>query len=186
MTAIRTLAAALAALLGTGCIERPGDDRPPPLQLDRTRLADVVVTAVPPTRFVSGAVFDDTIELAGMDVSPEPLAPGSRATVTLWWRALADVTEDWKIFVHVADEPGGAPKVNADHWPAADRARTNGWRKGDVIRDTFTFTVPAGTSGRLELWTGFYVGNDRMPVTTGGRGGSDGANRVRAGTVPVP
>jgi hypothetical protein len=174
----------LAALL-VGCIERPGDDLPAPVTLDRARLSDVLVSSVPPIRFTSGAVFDEAIELAGVDVTPDPLQPGGRATVTLWWRALADLREDWKIFVHVSEGPSGPPKVNADHWPAADRARTNGWRRGDVVRDTFSFTVPADAEGRLELWTGFYAGDERMPVTQAGRGGSDGANRIRAATLAL-
>ena len=71
-----------------------------------------------------------------------------------------------------------------DHFPAEGRFRTSAWKAGDIIKDTFAIRIPPQAGG-IELWTGFYQGNDRLPLESAGRGLSDGNNRVRIGVIQL-
>jgi hypothetical protein len=178
-----------ALLLALGClaacIERPETPRMRAAEVDRARLADVLLSSAPSPRYPVGAEWGERIELVGVDVTPDPVPRGGQVTVTAYYRVLDEVADDWKIFVHVDDEGKGGVRVNADHWPAEDRFRTAGWRKGDVVKDTYKVTVPATAADRLELWTGFYQDNDRLDVSSAGRGLHDGQNRVRIAILTV-
>lgn len=179
---MRQLSALVACACLLACIERPETPRSRAASVDRSKLKDVLQTSAPVPQVPVGAVFDDAIELVGFDVQPAEPKAGEPVEITFWYRVKADITEDWQVFVHVDDEAATAPRINGDHWPAKDRFRTSAWQPGDVVRDTWGFTAPAGVE-KLQLWTGLYYGETRMPLTTPGRGLSDGKNRVRAGTV---
>jgi hypothetical protein len=131
-----------------------------------------------------GARFEDGIELLGYDVDPEPAERGGRANVTFYFKATENVPEDWEIFVHVDDTVKNAGRILKDHYPAEGRFRTNSWKAGDIIKDTFSLPVPA-LAGGLEVWTGFYQGNERLNLVSAGRGSTDGADRVRVGVIPL-
>jgi len=184
---MRDLASLLLFLpvLAAACIERPETPAVRRSAADRSSLGGVLLASLPQARYPVGAVFGDAVELVGLDVTPDPVPHGARATVTSYLRVTGELDDDWKVFVHLDDEARAAPRVNADHWPAGDRYRTSAWRKGDIVRDTWSFVAPAGSVERLELWTGFYKGDDRLPLTSAGRARSDGGNRVRAVTLPL-
>lgn len=174
---------ACAALLA--CIERPETPRSRAASVDRSSLTDVLFTAAPTPAYPVGATFGDAVELVGYDLSPDPAPHGAVATVTFWWRVLAPLDEDWKVFVHLEDEGHQQTRIIGDHWPAEDRFHTFAWRAGDVVKDVWRFTAPAGPSEQLALWTGLYRGDTRLPLTRPGKGVNDGQNRVRAGAVPL-
>lgn len=170
------------------CIERPehmaGEsslNRMAP-RLNRSALSDVLLTTLPPVAHPVGAVFDNAIELLGYNVTPEPATRGDRATVTVFYRALQDISDDWQVFVHCEDQAKVQQRFNMDHFPANGRMRTNTWRRGDIIRDEWTFPFPAAESG-IEFWTGFFRDEDRLTVTSAGRGVNDGTNRIRMGVL---
>jgi hypothetical protein len=169
---------------GEFCIERPQGSqvtapRAPPA--DRSRVQDLLVSGTPNPRHPVGAVFD-SIELVGYDVTPEPASRGSRVRVTVYYRALEDIADDWEIFWHMEDQAKVQQRFNVDHYPAMGRMRTNQWRRGDVVRDEYTFTFPQ-TETAIEMWTGFFQDNDRLTLSSAGRGLSDGTNRLRVGIL---
>ncbi len=155
------------------CIERPDH---------MASLSDVLLTSPPPMAHPVAAVWDNTIELLGYNVTPEPATRGDRANVTIYYRALQDIVDDWQIFVHCEDQAKVQQRFNMDHYPAGGRARTNVWRKGDIIKDEWSLPYPA-TESALELWVGFYRDDDRMPISSQGRGVNDGSNRLRMGVL---
>lgn len=172
-------------LLATACIERPQTDRGRSAQVDRTRLSDVLFSTAPTPQVPVGAIFGDAIELVGYDLEPATPAAGQLVQVTYWWRAIGTVDDDWQVFVHLEDETDANPRRLADHFPASKRFPTSAWREGDVIKDQWSFTLPRNP-GRIQLWTGLYIAQQRLDLTRPGRGRSDSANRVRAGVVTVP
>lgn len=180
--AMRLVPVVLACAGLLACIERPETPRSRAASVDRSKLGDVLSTTAPVPQVPVGAVFDGALELVGYDVSPREPKGGDTVEVTFWFRAKSDLTDDWQVFVHLDDEGKQAARVHGDHWPAKDRFRTSAWRAGDVVRDTWSFTAP-GNVERLQIWTGLYSGETRMPLTQVGRGVSDGQNRVRAGTI---
>lgn len=171
------------ALLCCACIERPFEA--PPVrartQVDRAALRDVLVPP-PPDAVPMGAVFGNAAELVAYKLEPAQMVPGQRATLTLYWRCRAEM-EPWHIFVHLDDATGSGERIHAEHDPAGGRFPTDAWKPGDFIADAFSFV--AG-SHPLVLYLGFYsVGENRLPLTSPGRGRDDGNNRLLAGILPV-
>lgn len=175
---------ATAALLCAGCIERPFDEREAPAarsQVDRAALRDVLV---PPPGDASavGAVFGNVAELLAYKLEPPALVPGQRSKLTLYWRCRAEL-EAWHIFVHLDDASGSGERIHAEHDPVGGRFPTDAWKPGDVIADAFFF-VPGRNP--LLLYLGFYTqGDNRLPLTSAGRGRDDGNNRLLAGVLPI-
>ena len=170
-------------LLCTACIERPFDQPQAEAraQVDRNTLRDVLLP--PPADAVPvGAVFGDAAELLAYKLEPSPMVPGQRATLTLYWRCKAEL-EPWHVFVHLDDATGTGIRIHAEHDPAGGRFPTDAWRPGDLIADAFAF-VPGNHP--LLLFLGFYSqGENRLTLTSPGRGRDDGNNRLLAGVLPV-
>lgn len=74
--------------------------------------------------------------------------------VTLRWLARADLARDYTVYVHLVGA-GGAILAQTDRQP--DGYPTSDWRRGELIEDTFTVSLP-GTlpAGPYQLRTGFY------------------------------
>ncbi|GAC1344762.1 MAG: hypothetical protein NVSMB23_20070 [Myxococcales bacterium] len=173
------------ALLLAGCIERPWQDAPAAQgrrAVDRTALGDVLIAQLPPDVVPVGAVFGGAAELVGYRVEPSILLPGGRARLTFYWRSRAEL-EAWHIFVHLDDANGGGERIHGEHDPAQGRYPTDAWRPGDLVADPVLF-VPGRNP--LSLFVGFYTqGDNRLPLTSAGRGRDDGNSRLFAGTLAV-
>jgi len=171
-----------AALLCCACIERPFDQPQARARshVDRAALGDVLVP--PPAGAVPmGAVFGNAVELVAYKLEPPQLVAGQRAVLTLYWRCRAEL-EAWHVFVHLDDAATGE-RIHAEHDPAGGRFPTDAWKPGDFIADSFPFV--AG-SHPLMLYVGFYSqGENRLPLTSPGRGRDDGNNRLLAGVLPL-
>lgn len=171
-----------------GCIERPTSVREKRTTFERSHLEDVVLTRLPAvTSQRVGAVFGDAVELASVELSPASAHPGDTVRVTFYFLVRSEAEEEYKIFVHVDDRAHG-DRINGDHWPAGGRYPTHVWRKGEIIKDVWSFSIPSSFRGDvLDLWAGFYQPSkeDRWPVTSRGEVQNDGQNRVLAATLPV-
>jgi hypothetical protein len=175
---VRALA---VALLCTACIERPFDQPQTRAQVDRSALRDVLLPP-PPDAVAVGAVFGNAAELLGYKLEPPQMVAGQRAKLTLYWRCNAEM-EPWHIFVHLDDATGTGARIHAEHDPAGGRFPTEAWKPGDLIADSFWF-VPGDHP--LLLFLGFYSqGENRLALTSPGRGRDDGNNRLLAGVLPV-
>lgn len=172
------------ALLCTACIERPFDKSQAEqarAQVDRSALRDVL-SPPPGDAVVVGAVFGNAAELLAYKLEPPQMVAGQRAKLTLYWRCRAEM-EPWHIFVHLDDATGSGARIHAEHDPAGGRFPTEAWKPGDMIADAIWF-VPGAHP--LLLFLGFYSqGENRLTLTTPGRGRDDGNNRLFAGVLPV-
>ncbi|HTO98676.1 MAG TPA: hypothetical protein VMK66_16615 [Myxococcales bacterium] len=173
-----------AVLLCTACIERPFDQpqaEQARAQVDRGALRDVLVPA-PADATSVGAVFGNAAELVAYKLEPAQMVAGQRAKLTLYWRCRAEM-ESWHIFVHLDDSTGAGSRLHAEHDPAGGRFPTDAWKPGDQIADAFWFIAPEHP---LLLYLGFYSqGENRLPLTSPGKGRDDGNNRLLAGVLPV-
>jgi len=178
---VRALA---AALICTACIERPFEEPQPAqghAQVDRNALRDVLVP--PPSDATAvGAAFGNSVELLAYTLEPPQMVPGQRAKLTLYWRCRAEL-DRWHIFVHLDDATGSGGRIHAEHDPAGGRFPTDAWKAGDQIADSFSFLPGANP---LLLFVGLYTeGENRLALTSAGRGRDDGNNRLLAGTLPI-
>lgn len=171
-----------ASLLAAACVERaPGAAR---RARERAAAAAFLGPAAPP-RHAARAVFGNVIALDGWDLEPETFSPGTDATLTLRWRALDEVEGAWKVFVHV-DGRAGQPRINADHWPAGGTWPTDAWARGEPVRDPVRFAVPERYPGTaLDVWVGFYQGEERLAITNVGEVQHDGRDRLFLATIPL-
>lgn len=181
MRRVRVESAAL--LLLCACIERPFDD-PAAVsraQVDRSALSEVMQPP-PADATPVGALFGNAAELLAYKLEPAALVPGQRARLTLYWRCRAEL-EAWHIFVHLDDATGTGERIHAEHDPVGGRFPTAAWKPGDVIDDAFFFVAGRGP---LLLYLGFYSqGENRLPLSSPGRGRDDGNSRLFAGILPV-
>jgi hypothetical protein len=107
--------------------------------------------------------------------------------VTLYFKVLEYIDEDWQIFIHGDSWGGFSDRIHGDHYPVNEKYRTGFWQKGEIIKDTFTIRVPGDYNApKIAMWMGFYIGDNRMPVDTSDKSVQhDGSNRVNAGLIPV-
>ncbi len=182
------LLSCLAAAALCSCIERPVSIRNQRDRFDRSALSDVVSNQAPTPMRRVGAIFGDDVELYGVDWSPARPKPGDQVQVTYYFRVIDETEENYKVFVHVDDHAGHAERINADHWAAQERYPLKMWRRGEFVRDTWSFKIPKWFDGEaLDLWTGFYPPgkDDRWPLSNKGEVTNDGQNRVLAASLPT-
>ncbi len=108
-------------------------------------------------------VFGSKIALLGYDLK---LSQGFN--LTLYWKRLAPISEDYTVFVHVIDANG---KIIAqqDQQPDNGADPTSLWDDGEVAMDRYTFTLPSDADGTDHIELGLYRAQTgtRLPVTDG-------------------
>jgi hypothetical protein len=149
--------------------------------------ANVASKTAPHPQHVGKGTFGDQIEYLGFDLEPPQPVAGKPVQVTYYFHALRDVPADWEIFVHIDARGGREERINGDHYPVGGRFHTDQWKQGDYVTDRFAFTIPDyQAKAQLDLWTGFYSGDERLPISNPKEVPNDGNNRLLAGTIPVP
>jgi hypothetical protein len=105
-----------------------------------------------------GVNFDNQIELVGYAVNTLTPAAGEALDVTLYWRALQPIPENYTVFVHAIDPRTFTIYAGSDTWPVGGSAPTSTWQPGVIIEDTHRMTVrPDTPPGIYELEIGFYT-----------------------------
>lgn len=101
-------------------------------------------------------VLDATIE------APSPVTP--TLTVELTWQAIAPVSQDYSIFVHVLDTSPGEEETRIaqqDVRPCDGECPTDAWQPGDIVVTHHQLGLPAEAierpgAGHLQLAIGLY------------------------------
>ncbi len=76
---------------------------------------------------VTDANFGGKLALIGYDLNPD-------GTITLYWQALARMTQDYTTFIHLLDENGNL-LVQADSQPQNGAYPTSIWDVGEIVAD---------------------------------------------------
>lgn len=122
-----------------------------------------ILSEKPDPDYPIGAKFGDKIELIGFDVS-KPLEAGKKATFTWYWRALEDIEDNWRVFVHF-DSSKKSYRQNLDHHPLDGLYQTGRWKKGQIIEDVQHVTINKNyPAGQAVPYIGFYKGQARLPI----------------------
>lgn len=170
-------------LLGTACIvEAPGGASP-----EERRAA--TVTQVPPLSVRNGANLGGKVELVGATVQPGRVSPGEQAKVTLYFKVLQPIEDDYLVFVHVEDVDGRMERMNVDHKPAGGLYATSQWKPGETVKDEFPIYVPSGGNvpRELNIWLGLWEPrtDTRLRLTNPEKVRNDGKDRILLARVPV-
>jgi hypothetical protein len=117
--------------------------------------------AVPPQTLVNAA-FSDELKLIGYDLLSDSIQSGGQVTLTLYWQALRDLTNDNAVFVHIYPPAPDTdflipPIAQSDGFPCNGRYATSRLNAGEIVTDTRTITLPSELpAGSLTVAVGVY------------------------------
>jgi hypothetical protein len=177
----RSLAYVAAAFLMVGCVEQQNDM---PSEEDIRAAHEHVLTA-PPAKIQhpNEGQLEDKLEYLGVDVDTETVTPGKAFTLTHYWRVMAPVGDDWKIFIHLETPDSKKNHLNADHVPISGKYPVSLWKKGEIIRDVHRVSVPQSWPGNeVDIYVGAWKGPLRLKAT---KGPHDTENRILSVKLPV-
>jgi hypothetical protein len=126
--------------------------------------------AAPETGGAVDANFGDLIELTAYEMSSDQLLPGSDLDLTLYWRALQSVDEEYTVFVHLRGSDGSTISQD-DYPPLSNLYPTYYWSEGETVPDPRVLPVPGDVApGWYRLEVGLYGSRDeqRLPVMDDG------------------
>jgi hypothetical protein len=130
------------------------------------------------------ADFGAQVSLLSHTLVAEKIVAGQILPLTFVWRAEAELSSDYKVFIHLLDEEGRIV-AQRDSEPVGGSRPTTSWRVGESIRDNHGLLIPESVpAGEYELIAGLYdTEGNRLPVrdTTGERVGDS----LSLGTVQV-
>jgi hypothetical protein len=121
---------------------------------------------VPSIQHPQSANLGDQVELLGYDSKADHIAAGDTLHLTLYWRALAGMETNYKVFTHLL---GGDGRIwgQKDDFPGRGTLPTIGWVEGEVIADEYEITVdPQTPAGDYQLQIGMYdpASGARLPI----------------------
>jgi hypothetical protein len=106
--------------------------------------------------------FDDTIELAGYEISE--VNQHGALPVTLVWRSLGYANQDYLVELSLADQEGTTHSLWLGH-PVDGRYPTRAWDPGDVVRDTVWLPMTDLDAGRYKLQVRLLASNTTLPLS---------------------
>ena len=130
------------------------------------RVAHFRVEGVPITGPQATVNFGDQMLLLDYDIPHNELRPGETLEMTLNWQGLADMEEDYTIFIHLLG-PDGQSHGQQDVWPHDGTYPTSTWPVGEVIADTYRVPLDAtAPPGAYHVEVGVYLLRTmgRLPV----------------------
>lgn len=110
--------------------------------------------------------FDDRIILTEAEVEREQLRPGEELPVTIHWRALRQLAEDYTVTVQLLG-PDGRLRGQVDSWPVQGALPTSQWQPGQAVTDPYRVPLePDSPPGRYQVVVGWYLLGtmERLPV----------------------
>ena len=103
------------------------------------------------------ANLEDSVELLAYTADRTAYHPGDTVSVTLYWRALRELDQDYKAFVHLTDAGVTHQPAQHDGDPNSGFTPTTRWLPGELVPDTHHLDLPADLEpGRYRLWAGMY------------------------------
>ena len=107
------------------------------------------VLSEPPIDHSLNVKLDDAIELAGyhLDQSSEAI------TLTLIWKSLHAIDQDYTVFTHVLDR-SGQPIAGKDNQPVNGTYPTSHWMPGEYVIDEYV--IPARPPDDVTIEAGLY------------------------------
>jgi len=129
----------------------------------------LVVSSGP--RLTLNANLDNKVLLMACDLENDSLKPGETLQITLYWRALQPMQENYTVFVHVA-RPDGAILIQRDVQPRDGTHPTGSWVTGELVGDPHELSIPGDAPpGTYWLKVGMYspATMERLPVVDPGQ-----------------
>lgn len=133
--------------------------------------------------------FEGKARLLGYHVDVAEVRPGGQLAVTLYWQALAEMSENYAVFVHLLNS-AGALSAQRDTFPGLGNFPTSQWKPGDTFADTYRMDIgeTAYAPDEALVRVGLYrPSGPRLNATTAdGRSLGDGVTLSAVRLVPRP
>ena len=112
--------------------------------------------------------FGKQITLVGVNFADAALASEQPISIELIWQGVAEMSESYRVFVHLL-APDGTVLAQSDAIPAAWTRPTTGWLPGEYIIDVHYLSVPSDLEpGSYQLRVGMYLpGGTRLHAPAG-------------------
>lgn len=94
------------------------------------------------------------------------ISPGETITLTIFWKTLASIEQDYHVFSHLTAADGEI-LAQKDNPPQEGRYPTSLWAPGELVGDEYQLTIPPQAPlGRYILGIGVYLlsTGERLPV----------------------
>jgi hypothetical protein len=112
-------------------------------------------------------LFADAIALDAVKF-PASIAAGQMISMTLYWRSLAPLDEDYTVMIHLL-KLDGSMGVAGDAVPLQNTYPTSLWTPGQTFKDGHSFYVPAAP-GLYEVEVGWYLASSGNRLAAEGPG----------------
>jgi hypothetical protein len=97
-------------------------------------------------------------KLLGFHLDRDVVRPGDSIEVTLYWLALQEMADNYKVFVHLTDQEVTRLFAQSDRWPVYNFSPTTRWEPGEIVWDRHTIEIPPDLEpGTYSLDTGAYL-----------------------------
>ncbi|MFB0545770.1 MAG: hypothetical protein ACETWB_02570, partial [Anaerolineae bacterium] len=94
------------------------------------------------------------VRLLGYDLKATQARPGDILVLTLYWQAIAPMSVDYSVFVHLESDRIWGQR---DGLPLCGFYRTSDWRPGDVVVERYRVPIDSATpAGEYPLQVGMY------------------------------
>ena len=129
--------------------------------------------------------FEGRIALVGYDLDRRTARPGETIHLTLYWRALAEMEEEYTVFTHVLGEEDRL-WAQMDSQPQGGAAPTSSWQVGQVIEDHYDLAIKPDTPPDVyDIEVGLYLAATGRRLGVLDEGGRLQDNRVLLSKVRV-
>ncbi len=128
------------------------------------------------------AKLGDEIALLGYNLLTHEVEAGDILQLTLFWQALAQPKERYKVFVHLLDEAGHIVGQR-DSEPGDGLSITTTWQAGETVADNYGVLIRPGTPpGQHRIEVGMYslISGQRLAVSEGGQACPERGRRARS------
>jgi hypothetical protein len=115
----------------------------------------------PPMSHALDAIFGDQIQLLGYNLKRDR----DTLKIDLAWKALRDITANYKVFAHVFDPQTETIAAQWDAMPRDNAYPTSRWLANEVVTETLTIPLAAVPPGAYRVSVGLYEPAGRLPIS---------------------
>jgi hypothetical protein len=111
-------------------------------------------------------ILDDSINLLGYDLDPNPIRVGEPLSMTLYWQPTRQLSQSYTVFVHILDDSGKLV-AQKDSLPGGGALPTTSWVQGEFLIDSRVVELPPGLpAGSYQIAIGLYDAGSgaRLPI----------------------
>ncbi len=120
--------------------------------------------SMPPVQHQTAITFGQSIRLRGYDL----LTSTQNLSLTLYWSSAMSLTQDYKLFVHLAPLSTPEPIRQDDRFTLNGMYPTGMWVPGEIVSETVTLNLADVPAGQYQLAIGWYDPDtqDRLSAVT--------------------